>query len=355
MFRFMENPAGNSSPQNDKSTVLSLVSSVSAFEPITIRRPMKLFKGVLGLKPMVSASPDPDFLCYLLTGSSHQSVLRTITGEQYKNLENLLRGKGKSSATTIKLLESKLGIDNLPSLAHGKSDGHLFPEVLALFQLFEFIYYIFTAAIFKVPVPCAHCGNDLNDDVDHFWAHEAFSIENSEYRFVERLLTAVLGGSLLNERLKSLSKETGLGLTALDMGEPTHHPIGNWLYAVSRSYGCETLADLPIRLPVDENKPDQMFSSARIRKWASGQEILSMELAEKMIKHSPDEDTLRLLLIVARTLALAVDVVMASTKSEVSKKVAQQTVYRRLLELRTKVRLVVHTQQKKATLSVKTP
>ena len=70
------------------------------FAPITLQRPMTLFKGALGLTPGVASTPDPEFLTRVLSKySSHQAWLRDLAGDDYKNV-------GVLSATLHEIAEA---------------------------------------------------------------------------------------------------------------------------------------------------------------------------------------------------------------------------------------------------------
>ena len=98
------------------------------FGPITLQRPMRLFKGALAQSKVYGEPfvPDREFLIRLFTDHrSHQAMIRKSAGEQFKNFENYVRGKHQPSPVTIRVMSQKLGIkpDQLTQLAHGKQDG----------------------------------------------------------------------------------------------------------------------------------------------------------------------------------------------------------------------------------------
>jgi hypothetical protein len=330
-----------SADNRPKKTIAEMV--IVPFAPMTIQRPLKLFKGILGLTPCVESPPDPDFLVHLLTGRSHQAWLRLHLGNQYKNLENLLRGRGNSTETTVALLQNKLHIENLRSHSHGSNHGPLFPTLVDAFQMIEGFYFQMAEGVSRIRIPCPHCCHDVNDDVDLFWQRQSLDLGISEYRFVERLLTAIVGGSLLHESLRNLSCSNGLGIVPADMADPRRHPIGNWLNVLSKYYGCRTLTDLQVRLPVDPSDPDQVLSYRRMRKWAAGHALLGPETASRMIQGAADETTLSALFLVARMVSLALDFAVAAAPNGQSlpRKTVQEILHHRLIEREGKVRLTI--------------
>lgn len=335
----MTTPAsGNNRPEK---TIADMV--IVPFSPMTIQRPLKLFKGILGLTPCVEAAPDPDFLAHLLTGRSHQAWLRLYLGNQYKNLENLLRGRGNSSDTTVAILQDKLQIEDLRSHSHGSNRGPLLPVLISLFQMIKGFYFQVAAGVSTIPLPCPHCGHDVNDDVDLFWQRQPLILGVAEYRFVDRLLTAIVGASLLHVALRNLSHSDGLRIVPADMAGPRRHPIGNWLNLLSKYYGCRTLTELQVLLPIDANDPDHVLSYRRMRKWAAGHALLGTDTASRMIKGTSDETTLGALFLVSRTLALALDFAIAAAPNGQSlpRKTVQEILHHRLIEREGKVRLTI--------------
>jgi hypothetical protein len=313
------------------------------WESFTLQRPMKLFKGSLGLEPGVSAAPDPEFLVRLTTGHpSHQALIRTGLGpKQYKNLENVIRGHNKPTAKTWESLMEAMNVSDevLRKMANGQKDGPLIPELLAVFQMLEGMVVQLYAGITSVEVNCPHCGHNAMDDIELYWHRQSVTLEDSAYRFVERLLSAIVGAHLIKDFFNSLSKkEPSDEWLPSQLCHPDHHPIGNWLEIVRRSYGAESLLSLTMMHPFERKKGVQT-SYERILKWSSGADPMPPEAAVNLIENIPNTNasSIKNLLIVARTFALAIDVISATAKEEEpSRDAVQRIVFERMCDLEKK-------------------
>lgn len=127
------------------------------FPVAAVLRPLGPYGRMLDLEPMVPMAPNPEFLVRLLTGrASHQACIRHEAGPQYKNLENLIRGRHKVSPTTKQLLADTLGIsiDDVEKLDGSAPEGPLIPGILAVFQIFEGLPMRVTAGVLDRDVPC---------------------------------------------------------------------------------------------------------------------------------------------------------------------------------------------------------
>jgi hypothetical protein len=307
----------------------------ASFDPLTLRRPLLLFHKALGLKVGHAGVPNPEFLVHLLEGSGHQEQLRKTAGAQFKNLENFLRGAHAPTATTWNLLLQVLRIDDatLRALAHGRKDGPLVPLYIELFELLEttFIRSFRTMTVGKVYCRC--CSADMLDDARIWWKEQDLCVPADAAIFIDRLLTALLGGVLLLEGLGRwlswgyLSADEVIKLTA-----PCHHPIGHWMAIVRRHRGLQH--DWQLTVISDSESPGPVIDG-RLRKWRSGQGLLPMDKALLMIEPVKDKTSLKHALFAARTISLAIDVVQATADTQVrpGRTTAQGIVHARLQEL----------------------
>ena len=113
---------------------------LTPFQPVEVLRALGPYCRILGLETAVPKAPDPEFIVWLLTGhASHQAGIRHEAGNQYKNLENLIRGRHKASATTKLVLANTLGLslEDLERLDCSAPDGPLIPEILVMFRIVE--------------------------------------------------------------------------------------------------------------------------------------------------------------------------------------------------------------------------
>lgn len=308
-----------------------------AFDPLTLRRPLKLFGRALGLRPGIAGHPDPDFLVQILEGGSHQEQLRKAAGAQFKNLEHFLRGAHTPTATTWNLLLLVLGTDDatLRSLAHGRPDGPLLPAYVSLFQALEgiFLRTYRTATVGTVRCPC--CGGDVLDDAHKWWEAQAVPLAADASKFVDRLLRALLGAASLLEAISHFTSSPCLDRALLDkLALPERHPIGNWMNLAKLARRLQHDWQLTVGLDADQSAQG-LVPDGRLRKWRSGQDLLPLEKAFSMIAATDRETVLKHAMFAARTLSLAIDVVQAAatTSSRPTRSLAQEIISARLREL----------------------
>lgn len=310
------------------------------FEPVTLQRPMSLFKGMLGLKVKAPSCPDIEFLVQLTTQyPSHQAMIRDSAGEQFKNLENLIRGRNKASSTTQILLSQKLGIspDDIDGFVHANNEGPLVPKLLNVFHLIEGVYLSTYSSKTSGVVICPHCKQKLTTDAHEWWADQKIGIGQPECLFIERLLKAVIGGYLLIQ-LFNKNSNTISEIRPSNLACSRHHPIGNWLDTLKQQHDCESLDKLSVKLEVQNIN----FSHGLLKKWSCGQVLMPFIAAEKMIDMLSSKKELQTMHIMARALALATDFVASVTSGSknIDRKVAQEIIYQRLLQLELNVRLI---------------
>jgi hypothetical protein len=289
---------------------------VIPYWPITLQRPMRLFKGALGLHPGIAATPEPEFLVRLLTGHlSHQALVREAAGPYYKNLENLVRARHQPNSTTRNLLACRLNLheDDLLGLSSGPGNGPLLPTLLAFFRMLEGAPLRFFGGVMtSSEVPCPHCGANLLDDVDAWWRDQPLKMEKAEYEFAERMLRATLAGFLLFLFLRNnVDRAPTAGTDLPSIGKPSRHPVGNWLAAVRDAHGCKDFYELAHKLPFDA--PDGLnITQPRLKKWSSGQDLIPVSAGERLTVGLPEAGDLEIAFLAARTLALVVDFLCAA-------------------------------------------
>ena len=273
-----------------------------------------------------------------MTGhASHQACIRYEAGSQYKNLENLIRGRHKLSLTTKQVLASTLRIsmDNLEKLDGSAPDGPLIPEILEMFQIVEGLPMRIASGVLDREAPCQCCGKNLLDDVDVWWSRYAPGMGRGEYHFVERLLNALIGAGLVERFVVFLQERAELSLDRLEgLAHPSRHPIGNWLSEVQEAMSCDSLAALAtaMQLKGDAVTP---FSYGRVKKWSAGQDVMPLEAGSAIAEACGQTKNRLQRLIAARTIALVTDFVSASIPetAPAGRKDAQEIVYNRLEQL----------------------
>lgn len=321
------------------------------FQPVTVLRPLGPYGRMLDLEPGVPQSPNPEFLVRLLTGhASHQAQVRHEAGAQYKNLENLVRGKHKSSPTTKAVLASELGlsIDVLDKLDGSAPEGPLLPDMLSLFRLVEGLPTWVASQILDRHVPCLCCGGNLLGDRDHWWSINAPGIGVAEFEFAERLLNAITGASLIERFLGSFQEtpEVYLGCMAC-LAKPSKHPIGHWLAEAQATLNRDSLAGLAIELELNK-KTAAHFSYGRMKKWSAGQDVMPLWAGEMIAEACGQAKAGQRRLTAARSIALAMDFVAATLPTDSDHKVARTIVHQRLGQLHHNLQVALATTVKPA-------
>lgn len=226
------------------------------------------------------------------------------------------------------------------TLAHGRKDGPLLPELLLLLRLIEGVPFGIFTFLMTQELSCPHCGANALHDADVWWRRQPLRIGKAEYEFAERLLAALTVGSRLWEIRPLLGPAGDDAAEPLpSLANPGRHPIGNWLAAVRGAYRCSNLFDLAQRLPFEEDETAPITQS-RLKKWSSGQDLIPVEAGFSLIAGLPDAKVLEHGLIAARVLALVVDFLCAAATVEAAplrKKTVRQIVFDRLQALRMKL------------------
>lgn len=320
-----------------------------SFEPITLQRQMVLFKGALSQAKIYGAPfvPDLDFLVRLTTDyRSHQALLRAKTGVHFKNFENFLRGRHRLSPVSLRSISNEVGvsIDDMKTWAHGNEDGPLLPQMLKLFAFAERIPFTLTAnTLSSVDIPCPHCKANILDDADAFWNKAEIDINPAEYKFAERLLSAVIGISLLTEialRLSNDAREVNWS-TFSDLAHPSHHPAGNWLVEVQAALGVSSLAELAIKMQAMDSTNCHV-PYERLKKWSSGLDLMPLEVAKALAKATSTYNWLLTRILLARSIALVIDFLTAAAVGDAPpRKLVQGIVYTRLQALGKNVQIAV--------------
>lgn len=332
----MENLSAKSEMRISDMTVGESMST--PFQPVEILRPLGSYGRPLNLEPAISKAPNPEFLVWLMTGhASHQAYVRHEAGAQYKNLENLIRGRHKVSLTTKQLLTGILGfsIQDIEKLGGSAPDGPLMPGILAGFQMVEVLPMRCTSGILDQEIPCRCCGHNLLDDVDAWWSEQVPGMGQAESHFAERLLHVVMGAGLIERILTSLLGQAELSLSRLaDLADPSRHPIGHWLAEAQLAMSCDSLAALATTMQLRENSGGS-FSHGRLKKWSAGQDVMPLEAGSAIADACGQTKNWGWRLIAARTIALVTDFVAAAMPDRVyvGRKGAQKVVYARLEQL----------------------
>lgn len=326
---------------------------LTPFQRVEVLRALGPYGRMLGLEAGCPKTPDSEFLVRLLTGhASHQASIRHETGSQYKNLENLIRGRHKVSATTKQVLAITLGLslEDLERLEGSAPDGPLIPEILALLQIVEGFPMSLTSGFLKTDVPCPCCGANVLDDVDVWWQKHAPGMGQAEYHFAERLLHALLGAGLIERFIVSLQKRTDLSLDRLGaLANPARHPIGNWLSEAQEAISCDSLVGLAAAMQF-RGGVGTTFSHSRLKKWSSGLDVMPLEAGRAIADACGQTKSGMRRLIAARTIALVTEFVAASLPygtGVAGRKTGQSVVCARLEQLSSNLQIAAATERTK--------
>lgn len=280
-------------------------------ESLGISRRLNHFGSALGLIVGSPGMPNPEYVLHVLQGAGHQEIIRSQIGTQFKNFENFVRRRHATSPVTLTCILQAFGADHeaseiLHDLAHGRRDGPLLPTYIGMGQALEGaflrIYRMATAGIFI----CECCGGDMFDDARVWWSKQRLQLSQDAYRFVDRLLEAIVGGTALVQAWACLTSATSIDTTMLKaVADPRTHPIGNWMTLVRTAKGLREDWELLPEPAVD----------MRLRKWRNGVDLLPFERALRMIEGAPSPTVLKHCMFAARALALAVDVVRATASA----------------------------------------
>lgn len=304
----VENPSG-----------LTLASLFCApFDPVTIQRPMKTFGSVVGLKPGVTAAPNPEFIACLLTGErSTTTLVRKQAGDQFKNLENFVRQNHQATTTTLKRLSDLMGVstDEISSWVHGRKDGPLLPFLADVFGVLEGVPRKLMSFLVDVDVVCPCCGHDQMNDRDFFWSRAGFAVSEPEYNFVERLLNALVGAYTIHGILKSFFTPAASPPPLATVAELDRHPIGHWLNEVAIDLGASSLSDLARVLQLRRHEVNT-FTHERLRKWSCGADQMPTASMEFLLAQTSDPVHLRIRLIAARTVASLIEFLTAAADDQ---------------------------------------
>jgi hypothetical protein len=178
--------------------------------------------------------------------------------------------------------------------------------------------------------------------MEAWWRTEELSLQPDAYFFVDRLLKVILGAFSFQHLLSLESRLDAAKLCQLV--EPAFHPIGQWMELSRAALGLRHQWNLTA---VDgfAGEDEGIALDGRMRKWRSGQDLLPFGKAKLMIQAAPKRSGLEQALLVARTFALAIDVVQATAAGPgcPGRQAAQDVVARRFDQLLINLRLSVAT------------
>lgn len=317
---------------------------VIPFEPITLRREMRLYQNVFEFTPKLPDVPKPEFLYQLLSGEkSYKAYVRSKIGESnLKNFENFIRGKNRLKDETIKRLADKLGIEPeaLNLFVNKDEKTPLFGIVLNLFGILEAIPLKAYSYVNSMEVFCPCCKNNMMDDMAVWWDNNCLDIGLPEKAFVERILNAVFGSFLILTVVRGFMNQKSRSTDwFIELANPSVHPTGNWLNIVKQSFHCNDLIELEKKLALGGIANGEI-TVRRLRDWSSGRDMMQVKYAMMIVDSIQDNRELKLQLIVARTYGFLTDFICAAREDDRYERIsAQKLIYDRMEVLRKKLTL----------------
>lgn len=322
-----------------------------AFTPITLYRPMRVYKTALAPSASIGIPfvPDGDFLVRMVTDyRSHKAILRAEVDGDFKNLENLLRGRHQLSAKTMSSLSERLNVssEELATWVHGEKDGPLAPNLLRLFSLLETVPGGLTSQVLAAPVFCNCCGANMLAGRDLFWARQLVSYAPAEVEFAERLLKAAVGAACVFDVMASIAGKTFPWENLTALVHPSKYPMGHWLELMLTHYQVSSLIDLSVKMQLMP-APECRVPYERLKKWSSGQDLMPVAVAKALIKGTSQPNRLWLCFMLARTITFVIDFLCSAGPIRPMRMQAQEIVYCRINALIANMRIAINAEKKR--------
>lgn len=325
------------------------------FEPLTLRRSMKLFPSSLGLEPLKAGFPADDFLANFLTGRlTHLAVIRNGFGKDFKNFQNFALQRVETTPVVRQRLLNAVGgcEKTLEILANGMREGVMVAPLAQFTRAMEGMLYQVMRTLSSGSLKCAHCQAELISRPTQWWREQDCELGDAEYRFVDRILYDVLATTMLPLMFSSnwAQKEHQVVYLA-DLCITDAHLFRNWLDLVRHAYRAKDLASLATRAGLSGPSPDSL-----LQRCARG-DMLTAETIQRVTARLTDPMPLRNLGMHTRALAFAIDFLIASDKgaSPLDWLAAQAVVKNRIIQLLRDLRLSLATGARRATASTETP
>jgi hypothetical protein len=277
--------------------------------------------------------PDADFLVRLITDyRGHRDMLRSEIDVDFKNFENMMRGRHQLSTTSLSSLSRRFGVapDELTSWIHGNEHGALAPNLLGIFSLLETVPSAIASQVLAIPVLCKCCGANMLDDRNVFWRRQLVSYATPEYEFAERLLRATVGAACIFAAIAGVLGKPFHLEDVSSIAHPSKYPISHWLKLMQAHYGVSSLTDYGL-----------------LKKWSSGSELMPVAVATALTKNTNEPIRLALYFTLARTICFIVDFLCSAALVKPTRVQAQEIVYGRINGLIANMRMAITEEQKR--------
>lgn len=288
---------------------------------LTLKRPMRLFKGMLGLEPGTPGVVSVANVLAAALGKDFERDTKEKLGTQAKNFENARRGRNTPTSTTEKNIRAELGwISGLiPRLLLDDPSGPLMPEVEALWKGFEPMFVSpWLSRVVDHGLTCTHCQATLLLGAEDWWAQTRVHVEPGCFRLVDRMLLIPVN---IADSKRFFS----------ELLDPSKSPMGHWLHGLATQLDLDTLSDLERDMARRAvlTASGGVISANLIKKWSSQQHLLPAKTAMAMTAATPELLVSRLRYFAARSFALICDIIASATDAPVSRAVVQETVRQR--------------------------
>ncbi len=300
-------------PEFDHNVPLSRALPLP-FKTVTLMRPMQQFSRSMGLTPGQPGIPSADFVLVIL-GDHHtfRSAVRSLFGDDYKNIENRAKGLRTSERIEKRLFDKVAGDTLLMGLLTGTLKGQGQAGSPASLQnmalMLEGALVRVADYLLHVVPTCPACATELSDTDASWWRAQSVEIGPTEAEFVDRLLYAILASSVGSHYslLGSASPRRLQELVGANL-----QPFASWLELLRRRTRSPTLKDL-------EARSGGGVPAQTIHRINEG-DILTHDLAQRLTRELARSDPkeareFRALASYARALALAGNFLRAAHQS----------------------------------------
>lgn len=309
-------------------------SLVLPFDPLTLRRPMRLFPTALGLPVGEAAVPGDDFLANLIFGRpTFLALVRALFGDDFKNFQNYAHGRVRTTPATLGRLLAKVEGSQqvLDQLSAGFPKGAPAAAIGMTVRIAEGFAVQIMRVLLSRSLKCPNCGHELISRPAQWWASQSScSLAEPEWRFVDRILL----GMMFTELVPLIGKDWPVKEAAVreiaDLCAEGAHPFRHWLQIAQRAWQATSLASLAVRAAMPGNYPAET-----LHRCGRGEMLTLDTINDLTSRLRTDKDRIAKRGLQARALAFAIDFIVAADRAEVpiGPSGAQALVQERFLQL----------------------
>lgn len=303
--------------------------------PVTLVRELGPYRKELRLSPGKAQEPSVEALVRVVTGrASAKAVMRKVMGDStFRNVRNFAKGHTSSFRQAQRLVDSgEVTQEELRRLAQA-----LFAEPVAqslvglVFMVGEGALYRLARAVLRHKVPCPCCGENLLPTPEYWWSRQSeVQLGVAELHMIDRILMDVIASSVL-----AAFDKAHVGIPLLDLADPKAHPQANWLEALRRFAGAPDVRYLRPYVGAEWVDQDRIWAYAR------GENRLTPEAIDDLLRHVPQAKSLRLGAVHTRAIEMAADLLQAANHDKpLSQADAQRIIQDRFSEIGRQLQLI---------------